>query len=272
MGYILPGDQSVGKKNQDISLARSSPHAQNWRNRLPETYGLLEGVRRSQTNADLCGWLVAYIARFGATNLLAGVIPQPYFSGRQQISHVLLHAWPQEWSLRYFSKGYLRHDPAIRLVKQGCTPFFWSGVGELCQVCLFGRRVMEEAMEFRLCEGFTLAFSTVERQAIGFSIAGEKLDLDPCERLALELVAAYTCGSAVLLAEGSRKREHVQLSPRQRDVLHWLSEGLSVDEIGDRLTISSHTVDMHLRAVREKFGVTSSIHAVAEAFRQGQIT
>ncbi|TRC98426.1 LuxR family transcriptional regulator [Mesorhizobium sp. WSM4303] len=232
---------------------------------------LLEEVRRSRTAADICTCLLSYGARFGATNLLAGVIPPPHVSGRQQISHVLLDAWPRDWSLRYFSNGYLRNDPTIRLVSRGNAPFLWKEIDELCKVCLFGRRVMEEATEFRLCEGLTLAFSTLERQAFGFSVAGEKLELDPYERLALQLVAAYTCGSATLLAEARRERGPVHLSPRQRDVLHWVSEGLTVDEIGDRLNISSHTADMHLRAVREKFGVTSSIQAVAEAFRHGLI-
>src|SRR5918994_1390846 len=103
--------------------------------------------------------------------------------------------------------------------------------GDVCKVCLFGRRVMAEATEFNLREGFTLAFSTLERQAVGFSIAGEKLDLDPSERLSLQLLAAYTCGSAALLAEGKRSRGPVHLSPRQRDVLHWVADGLTVDEI-----------------------------------------
>jgi LuxR family quorum sensing-dependent transcriptional regulator len=205
--------------------------------------------------------LLPYGARFGATNLLAGVIPPPHISGRQQLSHVSLDAWPQEWSARYFSNGYLRVDPTIRLVSRGSPPFLWKEVGEVCKVCMFGRRVMEEAKEFRLCEGFTLAFSTLERQAIGFSVAGEKLYLDPSERLSFELIAAYACGSVALLAEGRQARRPVHLSPRQRDVLHWVSEGLTVDEIGDRLSISSHTADMHLRAVRQKFGVTSSVRS-----------
>jgi len=118
-------------------------------------------------------WLLPYGARFGATNLLAGVIRPPHSSGREQLSHVLLNAWPEEWSLRYFSNGYLRHDPTIRPVSRGSASFLWREVGELCKVCLFGRRVMEEATEFRLREGFTLAFSTIERQAVGIRHASQ---------------------------------------------------------------------------------------------------
>lgn len=129
---------------------------------------------------------------------------------------------------------------------------------------------MSEAKEFGLQHGLTMALSTVERQAVGFSVAGERLEVDPHDRLTLELVCAYALGCAIVLTEGRQNRAP-QMSKRQIDVLHWASEGLTVDQTADRLGISCHTADMHLRAVREKLGVTSTIHAVAEAFRLGLI-
>lgn len=141
----------------------------------------------------------------------------------------------------------------------------------MCQVGSFGRRVMDEATEFKLREGFTIPFATLESQAVGFSVAGEKLDPDPHERLAFQFVAACAFGSAAVLADGKRNSKQVQLSPRQTDVLRWASEGFTVDEIADRLSISRNTADTHLRSVRVKLGATSTIHAVAEAFRRGLI-
>jgi LuxR family quorum sensing-dependent transcriptional regulator len=130
---------------------------------------------------------------------------------------------------------------------------------------------MEEAAEFHLCNGLTFAFSTVEREAIGFSIAGEKFEADPSERQTLQLVAAFALGCAVSLSGMQRKRDTVHLSPRQRDVLHCASDGLSVQETAVRLKISRNTADSHLRAVRTRFGVTSTVQAVAEGFRRGLI-
>lgn len=191
---------------------------------------------------------------------------------REQMSHVLLDSWPREWSLRYFSHGYLNRDPTIGLVRRASEPFTWNEVDKRCRLSASARRVMQEATEFRLTDGLTLTFSSLERRPIGFSIAGERLELDPSERKAVELIAAFALAQVIEICEGSGTRQIVRLSPRQHDVLRWAAEGLTIDEIADRLGVSTHTVDTHLRAVRDKLGTTSTIRAVAEAFRIGLIT
>lgn len=242
-----------------------------WRERLAETYELMSRLRRCPSAVDICAGVLEFASSIGATNLLAGVIPPPAASRNEQLSHVLLGSWPPEWSERYFSSGYLYRDPTIRLVREGAPSFMWSELENVCRTTLQEKSVMSEATEFRLRQGFTIALSTIERQPIGFSIAGERLEVDQRQRLTLELVSAYAVGCAIVLVEGSPRRG-IRLSPRQLDVLLWASEGLTVDQIADRLTISSHTADMHLRAVRDKLGVASTVHAVAEAFRLGIIT
>jgi LuxR family transcriptional regulator, quorum-sensing system regulator BjaR1 len=243
-----------------------------WQLRLDRTFELFDQIRRSRTNSEMCRHLISSLGKFGVTNVLAGLIPPPQASRRRQLSHVLLDAWPEEWSHRYFSNGYLYRDPTIKLVCRGNVSFSWGEVEGLCRVCPFGRRVMYEAAEFDLCQGLTFAFRTLDGQAAGFSLAGKFLDLDPSEQPSLQLIAALAFGCAVGLTEDARKGDAVDLSQRQRDVLHWASEGLKVEAIADRLGISSHTADTHLRLVREKLGATNSIHAVAQAFRLGLIT
>jgi len=262
----------MGKKKPSTASTKPNRQVRSWRRSLADTYGLLEEIRRSRKTAEICACLLSYGARFGATNLLAGAIPPPCLSRREQLSHVVLDAWPEEWTKRYFSNGYLYRDPTILLVRRASGPFRWSDVSAQCKVCLSGRRIMQEATEFGLSEGLTIAFSTIERHQVGFSIAGEKLDPDPCEQLALQLVGAYALGCAYVLAEPQHHYKPVHLSPRQRDVLHWASEGLTLDNIAERLNISSNTADTHLRVVRERLGVSSTIHAVAEAFRLGLIS
>lgn len=248
------------------------PSYRNWRRVLADTYGIFEKMRRSRTSSDICACLLSYGASFGATNILAGVVPSQYLPRREQISHVMLHAWPEEWADRYFDNGYLYCDPTIELVRRFSRPFRWSDVGDQYEVAPFGRRIMEEATEFGLNEGLTIAFSTIEQRPVGFSMAGKKLDPDPCEQLALVLVGAYAFGCASILAMSQDECKRVHLSPRQRDVLHWASEGLTINDIAERLNISTNTADTHLRAARERLGVSSTIHAVAEAFRLGLIS
>jgi two-component system, NarL family, response regulator DesR len=59
------------------------------------------------------------------------------------------------------------------------------------------------------------------------------------------------------------------LTPREREVLRLLAEGLSAKEIADRLFISARTVGTHVEHILTKLNVKSRVHAVAIAFREG---
>lgn len=64
--------------------------------------------------------------------------------------------------------------------------------------------------------------------------------------------------------------EHIEpLTLREEDVLRYLVKGLIKKEIADELSISQHTVDMHLRSVYRKLHVRSQTEAVSKALRQG---
>ncbi|MDQ1293727.1 MAG: hypothetical protein QG608_1608 [Actinomycetota bacterium] len=47
---------------------------------------------------------------------------------------------------------------------------------------------------------------------------------------------------------------HVDLTARERDVLVLVVDGCTTREIARQLSISSHTVDTHLRRMRRKLG------------------
>jgi DNA-binding CsgD family transcriptional regulator len=59
------------------------------------------------------------------------------------------------------------------------------------------------------------------------------------------------------------------LTPREREILSMLAEGLPNKVIASRLGISEHTVKTHLEAVFEKLGASTRAEAVARAVRLG---
>jgi DNA-binding CsgD family transcriptional regulator len=72
---------------------------------------------------------------------------------------------------------------------------------------------------------------------------------------------SYTDRNLVLLLElirgksDERSRRHRQLTPREREVLFWLTRGKSNAEIGAILGIASATVNKHLERIYPKLGV-----------------
>lgn len=62
-----------------------------------------------------------------------------------------------------------------------------------------------------------------------------------------------------------------ELTPREREVLHLLAEGLSNRAIGQELGISEHTVKFHVNAIMTKLDAQSRTEAVVRATRLGLI-
>ena len=59
----------------------------------------------------------------------------------------------------------------------------------------------------------------------------------------------------------------VSITPREMDVLMLICDGLNSKEIGNKLNMSSRTVETHKNKLLQKFGVSNSPQMVAMAFR-----
>lgn len=90
----------------------------------------------------------------------------------------------------------------------------------------------------------------------------------------LQLLAVHAQDAAVrlLLDEAQRRLDLPRLTVREREVLHWTSEGKSAWEVGVILGMSEHTVNFHLRNLMTKLDVTSKHQAVLKALSLGLIS
>jgi two-component system nitrate/nitrite response regulator NarL len=63
-------------------------------------------------------------------------------------------------------------------------------------------------------------------------------------------------------------REAVTMTPREREVVVLIGEGLSNKEIGERLSIALHTVKSHVHNVLEKLALRTRLQVAAYAHRE----
>ena len=75
---------------------------------------------------------------------------------------------------------------------------------------------------------------------------------------------------APLLAKAGSGRLRI-LSPREREILGLLSQGLSGEDAARQLFLSSETVRTHVRNAMSKLGAATRVHAVALALQRGEI-
>jgi DNA-binding NarL/FixJ family response regulator len=74
-----------------------------------------------------------------------------------------------------------------------------------------------------------------------------------------------------LLARGTTQRLH-SLSRREREVIDLLAQGLTGEQVAERLVLSSETVKTHVRNAMTKLEANTRVHAVAIALREGLIS
>jgi DNA-binding NarL/FixJ family response regulator len=101
----------------------------------------------------------------------------------------------------------------------------------------------------------------------------------PDDRLVAELRVIAQGGSTLTPRVAEKILKHLtppkaaesSLSPRELEVLNFISLGLKYEDIAEELDISVHTVRHHIEKIYQKLGVTSRGQAVAKAMRSGII-
>jgi DNA-binding CsgD family transcriptional regulator len=78
--------------------------------------------------------------------------------------------------------------------------------------------------------------------------------------------------SESLPGRGERSVKSLSLSPREREVLKWLSLGKTSWDISVILRISERTVNYHVSNIMKKLDVTNRLQAVSEAVNLEIIT
>ena len=126
-----------------------------------------------EISEDISANVLQYLSQFGVEHMVAATIPTPDQNRRSQLGHLLLNRWPEEWATRYAARRYVAHDATIRRVMSSPEPFLWNELVPFVKDDPLARRVMDEATEFDLNEGFTLSLQTLDEQVVLFSVGGQ---------------------------------------------------------------------------------------------------
>ncbi len=90
--------------------------------------------------------------------------------------------------------------------------------------------------------------------------------IDAVRKVAAGVSLISPAAIARLVSKGrGREQMRESLSPREREVLQLMADGVATREIGKRLGISYATVRTHIRSISTKLGARSMINAVVTA-------
>jgi DNA-binding NarL/FixJ family response regulator len=139
------------------------------------------------------------------------------------------------------------------------------------------RRLAERASETSLIFYTAYGDRALVTEALDVGVRGFVLKEAPLTDLvrAVSIVAkggTYVDPVLAGVLAASASNQLPTLSPRERDVLRLLADGLSNEQIGKRLYISPETVRTHVRKAMAKLDADTRTQAVATALRQSLIT
>ena len=221
----------------------------------------IEGVK----NADaLLKALANAGAGFGFDFGGIATIPNELKSFKQ---YAYIYRWPPGWFERYSARGYYNADPVIDRLRSSARPFAWH---EAARDSTRDPLVMNEARDFNLKFGFTVPIHTLSGELASVTFGGGRFEMSAADRHALHMIAIYAHYKVVdLMGDRPPGLVSVALSPREREVLQWCSDGLPTRKIADRMSITENTVESHVANACVKLNARSRVQAVAIAMRSG---
>jgi len=86
-------------------------------------------------------------------------------------------------------------------------------------------------------------------------------------RTVLEVSAGMAISRVKEITGHAAPATFIKLSPREKTVLQYLSDGVLISDIADRLALSEPTVKTFVRRATKKLNASSQLHAVALAVR-----
>jgi DNA-binding CsgD family transcriptional regulator len=153
--------------------------------------------------------------------------------------------------------------PAHEAVGRGC----WEVIrgrdargGTACHPGCSVVRLIREGWPVSCAELCVHLPSGVERLAVSTIVVGEGADVSVLHPLDVLPPAVETA---------TRQTAAVELTPRQREILALLADGIQAKEIAQRLSLSVATVRNHIHALLRQLGVSSQLAAVARARELG---
>ena len=236
----------------------------------------------SQSLGDLsCGQLTSRVAS------ILGVLGFEFFALVRKAppdagvaEYVLTGRYPEAWRDIYEAKSYSVVDPVVRYVRKSQEPFRWrDAVEEFRGDSHFGKmqRMMRDAARSGLHDGYVFPVHG-DRGLVGYlSVGGAPVDLSPLQIALLDALAKRAFWAVLRvcqpeLAEAMTAPVQVRLTRRELEALSRLGDGLTSNEIGQALNISSNTVDWYMNGIQDKLGAKNRHHAIAIAFRLGLIS
>ena len=185
---------------------------------------------------------------------------------------VVLINYPDAWLEHFSASGYAGRDPVFEAAREQVLPFQWTDAAFLSRLRPDQRKILQEAAEYGLEEGFTIPLHVHGALPASCSLIAGPDGVDPLSLRAAHWLAVYAHEAARRVsAPADAPREKVKLGKRERECLELVGRGKDDFAIGVILGIKQSTAHNTVQRSMKKYGVATRIQAVMRALCDGEI-
>lgn len=181
--------------------------------------------------------------------------------------------YPDEWKQHYVKNGFHRIDPTLHRAGRSIAPVDWS---RLERDETF-HSLFRDAHDFGISDrGLTIPvrgpFGDTGMLSVTRNCSQAEWDRQTPQIISdLQAVAVHIHDTVMRSDVMSKVLRFPSLSKRECEILQWIAAGKSQQDVGDILSISYRTVEVHLRSAREKLYAMTTPQAVGRAIALGLI-
>lgn len=181
--------------------------------------------------------------------------------------------------VEHFLNGMYFDSPMLQWSRENEGACSWQYVHDLYERGLLSDasvRVREYNISMDVVAGYTISFSSQVSRSRGAIALTSKpgMSQEDTDAIWAEHGRAITLMNNVLhlkIISLPYDNKNRTLTERQREVLSWVGDGKSIQDIAQIIDIKPVTVEKHLRLARESLGVDTTAQAVLKAWFQKQI-
>lgn len=239
---------------------------------------LLEKLLSARQVEDIWPPFLSQMQSFGFDRVLYGFTRQrsgAHLGNREDF--VILSNLGTNYLTPYLEDGLYFDGPMLRWSQNNVGPCSWSWLDRnLAKLSAAEKRVWDFNRSHGVTCGYTISFDDISaRNKGGIALIGpasstqEKIDRswdDFGRKINIICNVFHLKITTLPFAAPGR-----QLTERQRQVLEWVGDGKTMQDIAEILGLTQATIEKHLRRAREALDVETTAQAVLRAASQNQI-
>jgi DNA-binding CsgD family transcriptional regulator len=232
-------------------------------------------VEAAMHGGDLVAAVTTSVRSLGFDTLMYG-LSTVFRPGQDSYVYFFTTA-PQEWVKHYYRAAYIEIDPRIEAAMGSTLPYIWDQSTERGKSERLDRFI-DDAASYGICSGVAFILPDSNRASVLLCLNSSLPIVDEERRAALvsNFGTMFTFGRyfhelfmrKVVDAGMPSALEGTPLTARERECLTLAANGLTTEDIAERLRVKPRTAQFHFDSIRTKMAVATRHEAIARAVHQ----